>query len=146
MASTNSNQWMPTAGGILGIISGAFCIFSGLYFFLMSVFFQIIFRDISSSINDIEGEVIFPEISSLFTVIYCVIGAVMLILGIVAIIGGIYAIRRRKWGLALAGSICGTLGCMIPGVVSLVFVAMSQKEFTAQTISTEYQGLAPPQA
>jgi hypothetical protein len=33
-------------------------------------------------------------------------GMILGIMPIVAIIGGIYALRRRRWGLALAGSIC----------------------------------------
>jgi len=42
-----------------------------------------------------------------------IIGAPLIIWGIVPIVGGIYALRRRRWGLALAGSICSLIGCVI---------------------------------
>jgi hypothetical protein len=42
-------------------------------------------------------------------------------LGIIAIVGGIYALRRRRWGLALAGSICSLIGCEIFRLVPLFF-------------------------
>ena len=37
-------------------------------------------------------------------------GVPSIVLGIIAIVGGIYALRRRRWGLALAGSICALFG------------------------------------
>jgi len=42
-----------------------------------------------------------------------------IVLGIVAIVGGIYALKRRIWGLALAGSICSLVGCEIFRLVPL---------------------------
>jgi hypothetical protein len=33
----------------------------------------------------------------------------LLLFGIIQIVGGTYALRRRRWGLALAGAICCTL-------------------------------------
>ena len=53
----------------------------------------------------------------------------MVTVGIVAIIGGVYAIRRRNWGLALAGSILAVPGIPPAGVLALVLVAISRKEF-----------------
>ena len=71
---------------------------------------------------------------------------------IIAIVGGIYALRRRVWGLALAGSICA-LFCMpiqiywifasftilgmlagftilaIPGILATIFVILGKGEF-----------------
>ena len=38
------------------------------------------------------------------------LGAPSIVLGIIAIIGGINALRRRGWGMALAGSICALFG------------------------------------
>ena len=53
------------------------------------------------------------------------------ILGITAIVGGIFAIRRRIWGLALAGSICATLSLFTwyLGVAATVLMFLAQKEF-----------------
>jgi hypothetical protein len=48
------------------------------------------------------------------------IGAPFIISGIIQIVGGIYALRRRKWELALAGSIC----CALVGLVILGFLVL----------------------
>jgi uncharacterized membrane protein len=58
------------------------------------------------------------------------IGAPLIVLGIVAIVGGIYALRRRLWGLALAGSICALLGpWALLGILAIVFVSLGKGEF-----------------
>jgi hypothetical protein len=45
-----------------------------------------------------------------------------IIVGTFAIVGGIYALRRRRWGLALAGSICVLiLGIALGGIGALFY-------------------------
>ena len=52
-----------------------------------------------------------------------------IILGAVAIVGGVYALKRRAWGLGLAGSIC-SLFCFWPlGIPAIVFVILGKGEF-----------------
>ncbi len=57
-------------------------------------------------------------------------------LGIVSIVGGISAIRRKRFGLSLAGAICavpsGTLGIM-----AVVFVGLGKRAFKAKEIDAE---------
>jgi len=38
------------------------------------------------------------------------LGAPSIVPGIIAIIGGIHALKRKRWGLALAGAICALFG------------------------------------
>ena len=57
-------------------------------------------------------------------------GISLITVGIIAIVGGVMAIRRRNWGLALAGSILAVPGIPPAGVVALILVAMSRKEFS----------------
>jgi hypothetical protein len=45
------------------------------------------------------------------------------------IIAGIYALQRKKWGLALAGSIVAIFGSSIMGVLATIFIALSKDEF-----------------
>ena len=59
-------------------------------------------------------------------------GGAMIALGIVALLGGIFALRRRLWGLALAGAICATP--LLPpgpalGTLAIIFVALGKREF-----------------
>jgi len=72
--------WKPTVAGILCIIAGIIGVIPGIAF----------------AASFIRGAGIF--------------GAPSIVLGIIAIVGGIYALRRRRWGLALAGSICALFG------------------------------------
>jgi hypothetical protein len=72
--------WKPTAAGILCIIAGTIGVIPGIAF----------------TASFIRGAGMF--------------GAPSIVLGIIAIVGGIYALKRRSWGLALAGSICALFG------------------------------------
>ncbi len=51
------------------------------------------------------------------------VGIGLVVLGIISMIGGVYAMKRRRWGLALTGSICtlvaGNIGVAIPAILLL---------------------------
>ena len=57
------------------------------------------------------------------------VGIPLLILAAVAITGGVYAVKRRRWGWALAGSIATALMSNLLGIVSIILVAISKEEF-----------------
>jgi len=57
--------------------------------------------------------------------------ALGLVLGIVAIAGGVAALRRRSFGLSLAGAIC-SLPSAILGILAIIFVSVSKKEFEGE--------------
>ncbi|MFO7933024.1 MAG: hypothetical protein R6U78_02975 [Bacteroidales bacterium] len=84
------STWKPTTAGILGIIAGVIGVIFGL---VLAVAGGILGAVVGAFVPFIGGAV-----AGAF--------AVPLILGIVAIVGGAYALKRRIWGLALAGSIC----------------------------------------
>jgi hypothetical protein len=44
-------------------------------------------------------------------------------------VGGIYALKRKVWGLALAGCICALIGPWILGIPAIIFVALGKNEF-----------------
>ena len=60
-----------------------------------------------------------------------IVGVPLIVLGIVSIAGGISAIRRKKFGLSLAGAICA-LPSFILGIMAIIFVSVSKIEFEAQ--------------
>jgi uncharacterized membrane protein len=91
--------WKPTVAGILCIIAGAIVVIPAM---VVALFLAYIGTGWSSFIGA-------PVIS-----------APLIIAGIVVIVGGIYALRRRIWGLALAGSI---FALIVP--VTLVILVMS---------------------
>lgn len=110
--------WMPTTGGILNIISGAAEIIGGLVMIIMGA--------VSGPLCQMAQADIPAGVA---TAVFVVIGVFALILGVVALLGGIYALRRKVWGMALAGSIISVFIFFILGIASIVFIALSRKEF-----------------
>jgi hypothetical protein len=107
--------WKPTVAGILQIITGCLNLIGVL---LTCVIILIDKPDLSSTS-------MWPTI--LLVLIILVVG----IWGIVAIIGGIHALKRKRWGLALAGSIVSFLNPWTweLGIAAIVFTVLSKKEF-----------------
>jgi hypothetical protein len=99
--------WKPTVGGILAIIAGALQMIMGIVIAAVG------------SIGWFFGMVWLSAI-----------GAPLIVFGIIAILGGIYALRRKIWGLALAGSICALVGpWFVLGVLAIIFVSLGKREF-----------------
>jgi hypothetical protein len=92
--------WKPKAAGILCIIAGIISLIPAT---IVGVFFGL-----WSPVSDEIGLIFFAPLIPL------------LLFGIIQIVGGIYALRRRRWGLALVGSICCTLAGL--GLLALFFV------------------------
>ena len=113
-------------GGILSIISGAFGIIGFIVMIAMILFFRYIIN--SPTFGDVGSNV--QEPFRIVFLIYGIMGLVLLIIGTIGIVGGIYAIKKRLWGLALAGAICGIITFFPTGVIATIFVAQAQKEFS----------------
>lgn len=109
--------WKPTTAGILSIIAGALVMLGG-----------IIVAVVGGSITG-PGAIpmmVFPLVPRIFTLI----AVPLIILGAVAVAGGVCALKRRKWGVALAGSICALVPPFsILGILSIIFVALGKGEF-----------------
>ena len=104
-----SPTWKPIVAGILSIISGAVAVLVGI---------GVIVR------VDFARRMVWHwrwEIA----------GAVALVLGLVAIAGGICSLKRRIWGLALAGAICALFPphVAVLGILAIIFVALAKGEF-----------------
>jgi hypothetical protein len=63
------------------------------------------------------------------------IGLILAIPGIIALIGGFNALKRQRWGLALAGSICAMLYFNVIGIPAMVILLSSRNEFAAKKVS-----------
>jgi hypothetical protein len=62
---------------------------------------------------------------------WAIIGGCIGVLGILAVVGGISAIRRKMFGLSLAGAICA-IPSWIWGILAVIFVALGKREFGAE--------------
>ena len=122
-----SKTWKPTAAGILNIISGAFFLIGGII--VISLLGQPIvsvpWASYAMYSMGFEGE---PS-SSFVTTFIVILGTAALVPGVVSMIGGFYSVKRRLWGIALAGSISTFLSSIVLGIPTIALTAISKREF-----------------
>jgi hypothetical protein len=126
MASNgDSRGGLLTAGGVLSIVAGALEVIGGVIIALLTVGIRILIRLalIPCHPGDWWGHIV-PVIP--FWLI--IVGVPILALGIVAIVGGVSALRRRSFGLSLAGAICA-LPSSILGILAVIFISLGRREF-----------------
>jgi len=121
-----------TAGGVLSVVAGVFEMVWGVVVLrgIDVLFFWVplvAVRDVwSLGIGDLAQP---PPPPAMWP--YTMMGFVLVVLAIFAIIGGVSAIRRRSFGVSLAGAICA-LPSVILGILAVIFVSLSKREFEAQ--------------
>ncbi|MFU8796463.1 MAG: hypothetical protein ACNA7X_04115 [Dehalococcoidia bacterium] len=124
-----------SAGGVLTIIVGALEIIAGgLVVALTTLGCCPLALPYCASPPGLETA-LSPEVGSLgccavTPLCMTIVGVILVVLGIIAIAGGVSALRRKSFGLALAGAIC-TLPSVIFGVLAVIFVSLGREEFEA---------------
>jgi len=125
MASNDNNRsGLLSAGGILTIVAGVFEINAGVRVLL-------------------TGDIwpyplwLFPFLPGFWWEALqhgwlVVMGWLLFALGILAVVGGTSAIRRKRFGLSLAGAICTLLSSGLLGILAVIFVALGKREFGAE--------------
>ena len=128
--------WKPTAGGVLSIISGVLEIIIGV----AVIFWGSLMAILSESwpyLSDIWPDLgawgmLPPEEFGMITATALIVGIVILVFGIIALVGGIHSIKRKRWGLALAGAILSfpflPLGGIL-GLLAVIFISLGKGEF-----------------
>ncbi|MFC1846408.1 hypothetical protein ACFLYM_03200 [Chloroflexota bacterium] len=114
--------WKPTVAGILSIVAGALSAI--LWFFLI---LGILMFAISSRTSSFDIPVDAP--ANIVMLLVILISIPFLIICILAIVGGVYTLKRKIWGLALAGSIAAIIISWPLGIAATVFTAISKNEF-----------------
>ena len=112
MSGDVNKTWKPTVGGIFNIVIGSL---------ILSMLF--VFAIAPVAIESIEEEFLHVDLSMIFMIVPG------LAIATLAIVGGVFAIRRRKWGWALAGSIAAALVPFPLGIVAIVLLVLSKNEF-----------------
>ena len=116
--------WKPTTAGVLTIIAGGLGIGAGALITLLAVPLGL-----GGALAGALKEAAIGGLLVGLARIIGIIGSGLIGIGAVAITGGIYAIKKRLWGFALAGAILATI-CSTPlGVLAIIFVTMSKREF-----------------
>jgi hypothetical protein len=140
MASNGNDRGrLLTAGGVLSIVAGILKISNAIglamYFlagrmpdWTLLPFLPGAHVDYWRSLVDIYFYEYFP--------VYLIIVGVLLLLGILAIVGGVSAIRRKRFGLSLAGAICALISGLL-GILAVIFVALGKREFGVERKENE---------
>jgi len=114
-----NKTWKPTAAGIIDIVAGALSLILLLVVIVGVAVFMVVGS--TSSIESMPVQVVPAVVFSLAIPIMAA--------DVLAIIGGAYALRRKIWGLSLAGSIAAVFASWPLGVAAIVFTVMSKNEF-----------------
>ena len=115
-------------GGILCIVSGAFCVFH-LAWTAFTIYMVEFMFDRPFSPN-FPTHPFPPDFYTFMTIFYGAIGLFFTLSGILAIVGGVFALKKRRWGMALAGSVAGTFTFFPVGIPAIIFIAMAKQEFS----------------
>jgi hypothetical protein len=112
--------WKPTTAGVLSIVAGGLSLLGLL---ALLAFFP----------ATVAGGHMHPFMPAWPIGVGYVVLLIAFPVGLcaaVAIAGGIFALKRRLWGLALAGAICAVFSpAGILGILAVIFVAMGRSEF-----------------
>jgi hypothetical protein len=120
-----SRGGLLSTGGILSIIVGAFEVIGGgimVALIGLGIPLRLLCLPLQPRLWGACGMHIIP------ICLIIILGGLLLVLGIIAIIGGVSAIRRKSFGLALAGAICA-LPSVILGILAVIFVCLGKREF-----------------
>ena len=110
-----NKSWLPTVAGVLDIIAGV----AALVACLAISFGGYIVGSIPEA-----NEFPLPAVVTLLSTL----SFGFLIIGLLAIIGGTFALRRSRWGWALAGSIAATLAFPPLGIPAIVLTVLAESE------------------
>lgn len=110
-----TQTWKSIAAGIVTIVAGVF----GLRRLPLLVISRVHPRTPGVA----------PHMFNFMAAFHWPIVIILGLLGALAIVGGVYALKRKIWGLALAGSIAAIFGSMPLGIAGLVLTVLSKKEF-----------------
>ena len=121
METTVTKTPMPVIAGVLDIVHAVF----GLLCFIGLLIAIIAVSGVGAAIyyGPAWGANMVPLAVLWSIAIPCIISTIL------SLIGGVFAIQRKKWGLALAGSIAAIFPTFIFGVAAVVLIALSKNEF-----------------
>jgi hypothetical protein len=123
-----------TVGGILALVGSILGALLALVLLALPALIQA-----SNSLADYDVATL-----RLIQAVYMVMGIGLLLVCVLGIVGGIFALRRRSWGLALAGAIASSLAFYPLGIGAVVLVSMARPEFTVWSMPPALPVPAPP--
>jgi len=115
-----------TVAGILSCVSGVIGVFGGLVY---AVFLNYWMRAMSQFMGPAAPPNFTDYWFRTIGLIYIIMGSVAAAIGVFAIIAAVFTIKRKSWGLALAGTIASTLIFFPCGIPAIIIISSAQNEF-----------------
>ncbi|APV44599.1 hypothetical protein Dform_01271 [Dehalogenimonas formicexedens] len=137
-----ANKSQPA--GILTIITGSIGILGSL---ALLAFIPLIHRTMTDPAFQPDTTLTPAEIQAaadLMTGVFSFMAVAGILLSIFIIVAGAYALKRRAWGLGLAGSIVGLFVFLPTAIPALVFMALSKPEFESRASRQTFPGEDQP--
>jgi len=124
----NDRGGLLSAGGVLSIIVGAFEVIGGGVMVALVCLRTPLGLWLLPCLPRFGGACSMAD----FPIWSIIVGGLLLVLGIIAIAGGFSAIRRKKFGLSLAGAICALIPLNLLGLLAVIFVSLGKREFSTE--------------
>ena len=110
-----------TVAGILDIIAGIMGLVGGIPLLVIALVGSGVLGTLANP--EVRPLAILPMALFLPLALLCFVS------GVLAIAGGIAAFNRRRWGLAVAGSIAAVFGFFPIGIAAVIFTILAESEF-----------------
>jgi hypothetical protein len=112
METVANKTWKPMVAGILEIVGGALSVLGAIGVIIGIMLFLPVYTAAGPGPVPDFGHWLIPGM-----------------LETLPVIGGVFALRRKRWGWALAGSIAAVFASTLFGILATIFVAISKDEF-----------------
>ena len=112
--------------GILSIVSGALGIIGcGLFLLIMLVMVNLVLFN-----KAYTGYSLFsPNFRLMLNIVYSVSFLYFMLFGVLGVVGGVFAVKRKQWGIALAGAIASMIAFFPCGVAATVLIIRAYNEY-----------------
>lgn len=112
-----------TVAGVLDVVAGISGLAGGIPLLVLALVGSGVLGSLSTP--ELKPLAFIPLALFLPLALLCFLG------GLLAIAGGIAAFNRRRWGLAVAGSIAAVFGFFPLGIAAVIFTILAEPEFHA---------------
>jgi hypothetical protein len=110
-----------TIAGILDITAGLFSLLGGIPLLMLAFG--------GAAVLGVVPEPEANQLAFLPLVVFLPLALLCFIVGMVAVVGGVSALNRRRWGLAVVGSIAAIFAFFPVGIAAVVFTILAEPEF-----------------
>jgi len=155
MGPTGSHRRaLLTAGGILSVTGGALAVVGGGIMVRLVVAHRDLFALVGHGVSGGTPGIFLGSFGAVDLIWLIIVGVPFLVLGVVAVVGGVSAIKRKRFGLSLAGAICAMpplvfawyfgvgaltevvsfqaiygVALIVLGALAVIFVGLGRREF-----------------